>query len=135
MRAKLKKKSNNPRITKKERNLLKGAIRRVFSRSELRQKVVRASIRPGHFDSTRPRVKKWSMCFLCDRLTPTYQVEVDHVVPVIPLDSNLEHMTWDSLVDRVWTEETNLQAVCKSCHIKKTKEEQKLRRANKRRRS
>jgi hypothetical protein len=47
---------NNPRVTSKERGLLKGAIRRVFSRSDLRRKVIELS-RIDHTDSTRPRVK------------------------------------------------------------------------------
>lgn len=117
---------NNP-PSPKERGLLKGAIRRLFSRSDLRRKVA-ASYHIKHHDPMRPRVTKWSWCPLCGVIYPAYQSEVDHINPVIPLDKSLDDLTWDELVDRVWCAEVNLQAVCKECHKEKTKIERKQRR-------
>lgn len=111
----------------KERNLIKGAIRRVFSRSELRRLVVDSS-RIDYTDATRPRVKKWSFCLDCKKETPTYLMEVDHVNPIIRLGEALEDLTWDTLVERVWCEFDNLRAVCKTCHKAKTKLENAERR-------
>lgn len=119
------KKPDNP----KERNLLKGSIRRVFSRSELRRQVV-ARARVEHFDPKRKRVTKWGRCEDCQTLTPLYQMEVDHILPVIPLNKTLEDMTWDEVVESIWCDSANLQVICKSCHKIKTKEERKLRKAH-----
>lgn len=130
-----KKRSSNPRITKKERSLLKGAIRRVFSRSDLRTKVVYESIRPGYYSPDRPRVKKWSLCAVCKNLVPTYLVAVDHVDPVVPVDSELEKMTWDEVVNRVWSAPENLQVICETCHKSKSKSENSVRRKNRARKS
>ena len=118
---------NNP-TNPKERNLIKGAIRRVFSRSELRKQAIDASRVEGYTDPNRPRVTKWSKCPECKQMTPTYLMEVDHVKPVVELDSTLEEMTWDELVNKIWCDITNLVAICKPCHKIKSKAEAKERR-------
>lgn len=119
---------NNPRINNKERGLIKGAIRRVFSRSDLRKAALdAASI--DHSDPTRPRVQKWCKCAKCGQVVPKYTCDVDHIDPVVPIHVPLEAMDWDDLVNRVWCEAKNLQVMCDPCHREKTKKELKLRNA------
>lgn len=118
---------NNPRISPKERNLLKGAMRRVFSRSDLRKMAIELS-RIQYTDPGRPRVTKWSRCPDCLQPTPTYKIEVDHIIPIVPLDRALSDMTWDEVVNNIWCELTNLVAKCRECHYIKTKAESKQRR-------
>jgi len=113
-------------ITKKDRNLIKGAIRRVFSRSALRIAVVNAA-QIQHSDASRPRVKKWCLCAICKQPEAKSYVEVDHIEPVVKIDSSFEDMTLDEFVDRLWCDIKGLQVVCESCHDKKTAEEQKVR--------
>jgi 5-methylcytosine-specific restriction endonuclease McrA len=121
---------NNPKISKKERNLIKGAIRRVFARSELRQKVIAATI-VAHIDLSRPKVKSWCRCKVCYNHIPKSYMEVDHINPVVPYDKALEDMTWDELVNNLWCDENNLQAICSDCHDEKTKKERKIRKESK----
>lgn len=118
------KKPSNP----KERGLIKGALRRVFSRSELRRKAVEKALVKDYSDPQRPRVTKWGRCADCKTMTPIYKMQVDHKEPVVPVDKALEDMSWDQVVDRIWTDERNLQALCHDCHKKKSKEENKERR-------
>lgn len=113
-------------ITKKERGLIKGGIRRVFSRSELRRSIINES-RRSYTDASKPRVKNWSACPDCDTFIPTYLMEVDHVFPVVPITMSLEDMTWDEIVNRIWCAPENLKAICKDCHKIKTKAETKER--------
>lgn len=120
----LMKKPTNP----KERNLIKGAIRRVFSRSELRRSALNNSVVKGYHDDTRPRVTKWGRCSICNNLEPAYKLEIDHINPVQPIGVLLEEMTWDELVNRIWCNEAELQPVCKECHRIKSKQENKERR-------
>ena len=120
----------NPRISKKERGLLKGAIRRVFSRSEVRRAVVEAS-RIVYTDPARPRVTKLSMCSTCKQPVPTYLLQVDHVEPIVKVTETLEDLSWDELVNRIWCGEENLEPVCKPCHTIKSKAENALRRKHK----
>lgn len=117
----------NPRITVKERNLLKGAIRRVFSRSDLRRKIVDLVL-VEHSDPTRKRVKNWCKCPACGEFIPKSYMQVDHIIPIIGIDESLEDLSWDTVIDRLWCEEHNLTAICKECHIIKTKAENKERR-------
>lgn len=117
---------NNPK-NPKERNLLKGAVRRIFSRSELRNKAL-AKHDIKHYDENRPRVTKWSFCGECGLIEPKYKMQVDHVSPVIELTETLEDLTWDALVDRIWCNEENLRPLCQECHKFKSKEENKKRR-------
>jgi 5-methylcytosine-specific restriction endonuclease McrA len=115
------------RISKKERNLIKGAIRRVFSRSELRRKVVDNSIVLCYTNPERPKVKTWCLCAICKQPEAKSYVEVDHIEPVIPLGKSMEDMSLDEVADRIWCEINNLQVVCPACHKEKTKAERKLR--------
>lgn len=121
------KKPDNP----KERNLLKGAIRRVFSRSELRRRALDAALVKDYSDPSRKRVTRWGRCAACNKLEPLYLLEIDHTEPLIPLDSSLEEMTWDEVVNRAWCDQRLLQAICKPCHKLKNSGEMKQRRANK----
>lgn len=116
----------------KERNLLKGAIRRVFSRSELRRKVLDDSVIIGYFDTTRPRVTKWCKCTNCGKMEPKYLMQVDHAHPLIPIHKSLEEMSWDEVIDNTWCHESNLKPICKPCHKTKTLAENKERRRLKR---
>lgn len=123
--------SYNNRITDKEIGLLKGAIRRVFSRSELRKEALSKSIIVGYKDPERPRVTKWSICNECKKKEPTYKIEVDHLNPVVPLDTLFKKMDLLEFINRVWCEIEYLQVICKPCHKVKTKSEAKIRRLNK----
>jgi 5-methylcytosine-specific restriction endonuclease McrA len=117
----------NPRVNKREQGLLKGALRRVFARSELRNKVLKAAI-VKHSDSSRPRVKTWVKCKECGKLEAKSYMVVDHIDPLIPLNSSFEEMSVDEVINRLWCDEKNLQVLCKDCHNIKTKQETKIRR-------
>jgi 5-methylcytosine-specific restriction endonuclease McrA len=112
----------------KERNLLKGAMRRVFSRSDLRRKVIEDSLIIGHIDANRDRVTKWCWCRECGVIDAAYKMQVDHIIPVIKLGESLEDLTWDELVDRLWCAPSNLKIMCIPCHKEKSSLENKERR-------
>src|SRR5690349_11010704 len=98
----------NLRISPKELELIKGALRRTFSRSELRRNtLLRATIE--HKDSARPRVTKWGKCESCGTIEARYQLDVDHIDPVVPLNKTTQDMSVEELVFRMWCEPSNLQ--------------------------
>ncbi len=98
----------------------------MFSRSELRGAAVNKAL-VQHTDTRRPRVKKWVFCGECGLIFPAYEAQVDHRLPVVPVNKALEDMSWDELVDRLWCNEENLTVMDKDCHKQKTREENKLR--------
>ncbi len=121
-------KMNNPRITEEDEKLIKNAIRRVFSRSELRKAVILASALPDHTDETRKRVKNWCRCNVCKTPTPRSYMECDHIEPVVPVTKSLKEIPIMTLIDNVWCHKNNLQAICETCHDIKSKAENAERR-------
>lgn len=117
---------NNPRITPKELNAVKGALRRVFSRSALRKKVLRDAV-IQHSDPNRPKVKTWVRCAVCKTPDAISYFEVDHISPVVPIDKHFEDMSLDDALNRLWCEINNLQAICVYCHLQKSSLERKQR--------
>lgn len=116
------------RGTKKEWGLIKGALRRVFSRSELRREVL-ASQTTEHSDPNKPRVTRWAWCSECGEVSPAYKMQVDHIEPVVKIDSTLEQMDANELVNRLWCERSNLTTLCVSCHTLKSSCERKARKS------
>jgi 5-methylcytosine-specific restriction endonuclease McrA len=54
---------------------------------------------------------------------------VDHIKPVV--DPIKGFQSWDIFIDRLFCEASNLQAICKPCHLLKTnKEKQEKKNAN-----
>lgn len=49
---------------------------------------------------------------------------VDHIIPIIPPEEGFT--TWDSVIERMYCEEDNLQVLCHRCHTEKTNEERAL---------
>jgi 5-methylcytosine-specific restriction endonuclease McrA len=120
----------NEKLTAKDRGLIKGAIRRAFARSALRRSVL-DDTKISHSDPNRPRVKTWYRCECCNGKFAQYELEVDHVHPVVPVTKSLEEMSWDELIDRTWCDRIGLQVLCETCHDAKSAREREERKARK----
>lgn len=112
----------NDRITPKDRNTIKGNLRRAFARSELHKAVLNEAVVQWS-DPARPRVKTWCQCNVCKRPEARSYCVVDHVLPVIPVDSSFEALGADATIERLWCDKANLQCICPECHDIKTKAE------------
>lgn len=53
------------------------------------------------------------------------KIQIDHVDPVIKLESWT--WNWDDYITRLFCDINNLSATCRSCHAKKTKKENNIR--------
>lgn len=118
------------KLTPKEHALIRGAIRRVFSRSDLRRSVIEAAL-ITHQDPSRPRVKRWGRCNLCQIPTPKSYLEVDHIKPVIKVTEKAIDVPVHTFIERLWCDKDNLQAVCIICHKSKSIFENRERRIKK----
>lgn len=125
-----------------ERNRIKGAVRRVFrlfpqmkdvlneARVEL-PPLLKKDGTPGKRNQVRFK------CAECGELFSRKNVQVDHKVPVVPLDRAEADMTYGDLVRGICCNKDNLQVVCStplkrsggipSCHKIKTDEENFMR--------
>lgn len=118
-------------MSRKDRNGMRSALRRAFSRSDLYREAQNKN-RIEHYDHKRPRCFKWSWCNVCGEVVPSWKTQLDHIIPVIPLDRTFDDMTMQEYVDRLWCSIDNLQTICLDCHDRKCKEEMKLRPSRKR---
>jgi 5-methylcytosine-specific restriction endonuclease McrA len=75
------------------------------------------------------RLAQHYRCELCQGEFTSTNMEVDHIKPVVDPVKGFE--SWDKFVDRLFCEKENLQAICKPCHLEKTKKEKAIRNANK----
>lgn len=121
----------NPRITPRDRGLLKGAMRRAFARSELHKALMaKLEYLPDHKDPLRPRVKKWVRCPSCKQPRGKSEMILDHISPVIPAYTSFEEMGLDETANRLWCDPINLQPICQTpCHDIKTKAEKEAKKA------
>ena len=92
---------------------------------EVREKAV-------HPSKKGPRGGKQYICNGCKKTFPGNAVNVDHIVPVIPLKKTIHDIDYNTLVKRLFCKKSNLQVLCKECHTKKTKEEREERKKWKR---
>jgi len=104
------------------KNLIKGAIRRLFSRSPVIKEVRAKALHP-----TKKGVRggKQYICSECKKTFGMGDINVDHIEPVIPLDKTINDMDYNEIVERIFCDISNLQVMCKPCHKDKTKQERK----------
>lgn len=113
-------------FTKNDLQLILAALRRAFSRSDIRKRVADKH-RIEHEDPKHPRCKKWSWCNNCGQVIPTWRTDVDHISPVVPLDKYTYDMTPHEMLDAIWCDDKNLDFICHTCHDRKSSSESKMR--------
>lgn len=106
-----------------DKNLIKGALRRLFARSPIVQEVKLSALHP-----TKRGVRggKQYRCKKCRGLYGSNKVQVDHIseiVDIIPV----KHMSYNMLVERIFCKKSNLQVLCLTCHAEKTNKYKKIR--------
>lgn len=111
------------------KNQIKGAIRRIFRLSPWmklslqKARVEKPKVLKDGSVSKKPDV--YYRCAMCLGEFKQKDVQVDHIVPVVPIDRTVQDMSYDEIVDRIFCDLDNLQVLCKSCHDIKSKNEKK----------
>ncbi len=68
-------------------------------------------------------------CAGCGQIVPNKEIEVDHVSPVV--EPTQGFVDWNTYVARLFCDASNLQCLCRACHIEKGRAEGKIRLARK----
>ena len=68
-------------------------------------------------------------CSLCSKSVGNKDIKIDHIHPVV--DPTKGFVSWDSFIERLFVEMDGYQAICVTCHDKKTSEERLVRKAAK----
>jgi 5-methylcytosine-specific restriction endonuclease McrA len=117
----------NPRIGKKELNLIKAALRKAFVRSDVYKSMMAAILVPmesvpAEIRTKRPRVENWAICPGCGQYEAKSYFELDHTVPIVPVHTTFaEHyLDVQSIADAIFCDPSNLKPLCFKCHEAKT---------------
>lgn len=72
------------------------------------------------------RMCKLHKCAMCDELFPQSDMRADHINPVV--DPTIGFVDWDTYIDRMFVEVEGFQALCQTCHHRKSQAERMQRR-------
>lgn len=125
-----------------KRNRIKGALRQAFRLSPQMYEVMqraRVELPPALKKNGQPgkRNQVRYKCAICGGLFQQKYVQVDHIMPVVPLNKKEVDMSYDEMANGVFCKLDNLQVVCStpmsknegkpSCHKLKSDEENFIR--------
>ena len=58
------------------------------------------------------------VCNSCGTINPKRNIQLDHVLPVIPVTSGWD--TFDGFIERLFCIEAGYQVLCRDCHLEKS---------------
>ena len=105
---------------KKLKGLVKGAIRRLFSRSDTIKIVREKAVHPK---KKGPRGGKQYICNACNACFGAGKIQVDHIKSVIGHKESVHNLDFNQIVARIFVSTRRLQVLCLACHKVKTKKE------------
>ena len=97
---------------------IKGALRNVARYIPEKKEAIRRAIHPTE---KGPRGGSLIICNHCGRCFPIKDIQVDHIIPVIPVNRKIKD--WNEYIERLFCPVENLQCLCKDCHLIKTNSE------------
>lgn len=120
------------RIDSETHGRIVSAMKRVFSRSPTAVQFLRKYRKEEvWFKQNGERAKKphvFYPCFKCGGIFKSTEIQIDHRDPVIPLNIPSKHFSYDSIAERLFCDEENLQILCRVCHTEKSQIENSIRR-------
>ena len=109
----------------RKKSFITSLIRAGFRRWPPKYTALAAAKVGKQVNQTTGRVAEHYKCASCSDHFPAKEVQVDHISPVV--DPVKGFINWDTFIDRLLCEGSNLQVLCKSCHVKKTATERQMR--------
>lgn len=104
---------------------IRGALRRVFSRSPIIREVmfkVRREVPKYNKDGSRAKKDAVQYrCNVCTTYVGSTKVAVDHITPVISVNDGF--VDFNTFIERLFCDVSNLQVICDTCHNLKTNSE------------
>lgn len=105
-----------------EQAAIRGALRRVFSRSPVIREVmwkVRREVPKYNKDGSRAKKDAVQYrCNVCQSYTGSTAVSVDHIAPVVSVSDGF--VDFNTFIQRLFCTAANLQVICDTCHNLKT---------------
>lgn len=111
------------------RSFIKSALRSGSQRWPPKYRVLSEACVGQQINPASGRVAKFYRCGSCQNAFVAKDVEVDHILPVVPVTG---FDSYDGLIERTFCEKDGLMVLCKTCHKSKTKKENEERKKNER---
>ena len=105
-------------------SFIKSALRAASSRWPPKYKCLSEAFVDKRITIKTGREGKQYRCNACKGIFPTSEVQVDHIIPVVPVTG---FTNWDEVINLMFCEKDGFQVLCKPCHNKKTAEERQRR--------
>lgn len=112
--------NNGQWTTARFNSFIKGALRSASIRWPPRYSVLSEAFVGSKINSKSGRMAKHYKCNRCEEHFPLKDVQVNHIIPVVPLEG---FVSWDDTIKRMFCEKEHLEVVCIPCHKIITKEE------------
>jgi len=104
---------------------IRGALRRTFSRSPVIRDVlfkVRREVPKYNKDGSRSKKDAVQYrCNVCQQYVGSTKVSVDHISPVVSVNDGF--IDFNTFIQRLFCDASNLQVICDGCHGTKTQAE------------
>jgi 5-methylcytosine-specific restriction endonuclease McrA len=113
----------------RRQGFITSVIRKGFTRWPAKFEVLKNAKLGKYINESTKRISEHYRCAICQGDFPSAMVEVDHITPVVSTTKGWT--SWDSFIDNLFCDASNLQVICKTCHKKKTKLENEERRKQK----
>lgn len=109
------------------KSFITSAIRSGFRKWPAKYEALAAAKVGKTVNKATGRLAEHYKCAVCLSSFPAKEVQVDHVDPVVSTKKGF--IDWDTYIKRMFVAKDKLQVLCKSCHLLKSNEERKQRKA------
>lgn len=117
-----------PKEEAKLRNFIISTLRGSFRRYATKYEVLDEAKTEKKVNPDTGRLAQHYRCNGCKKEFVQSQVQVDHIVPVVKATG---FTTWDDYINSLFCSKDNLQVLCLGCHKIKSKDENAVRRIQK----
>lgn len=77
----------------------------------------KVKVEAGKFQNGNIKYKTLMKCAGCTDLFERDEIQVDHIIPVANIDG---FTNWEDYITKLFCDASNLQVLCKPCHLSKT---------------
>lgn len=107
------------------RAFITSTLRGGFRKYPPKYEVLKAALWGKKLNSKTGRQAIHYTCANCKHEYPAKEIQIDHIEAVVLPEEGF--VSWDKFIERLFCSKDNLQALCISCHKKKTKDEMERR--------
>jgi ribosomal protein L44E len=105
----------------RKKSFIISALRGAFRRYPNKYEVLKEAMWGKKLNSKTGRQAIHYTCASCKHEYPAKEIQIDHIEAVVLPEEGF--VSWDKFISRLFCSKDNLQALCVTCHKKKTKEE------------